>query len=129
LSELDRYVDLDAPSTSLAAMIGAGWLHCMQTYLDRLGEGVPFLALRYNDLAAGRRAEMARLFDHAGLGAAGLDQLDAVFDEDSQKGTSIGRREGKRRLSEAQLAELMAVLGRHPQLSSPDLILPDIYRG
>jgi hypothetical protein len=128
LGELGRYIDLGTPTTSLAAMIGAGWLHCMQTYLDRLAEGVQFLAIRYNDLAAGRRTETARLFDHAGLGTAGLDHLDAVFDEDSQKGTSIGRREGKRRFTDAQLAELRTIVAGHPQLSAPDLILPDIYR-
>ena len=127
LTELARYVDLDAPSTPLAAMIGAGWLHCTQTYLDRLGEGVQFLALRYNDLADGRRTEIERLFRHAGLGTQGLDRLDAVFDEDSQKGMSIGRREGKRRFSEDQLAELRAVLAAYPRLSGPDMILPDIY--
>ena len=50
-----------------------------------------------------------------------------AFDEDSQKGVSIGRREGKRRLDDDQLAEIAAVLARHPRLGDPNLILPDIY--
>lgn len=127
LSDLGRYVDLGTPSTSLAAMIGAGWVHCLQTYLDRLGEGTQFLAMHYADLAAGRRTEVEKLFHHAGLGTAGLDKLDAVFDEDSQKGMSIGRREGKRRLTDDQLAELRTVLAAHPRFADPDLRLPDIY--
>ncbi|RYE09530.1 MAG: hypothetical protein EOP22_08680 [Hyphomicrobiales bacterium] len=126
LSQLERYVETPSAAT-LTTMIGAGWLHCLETYLDRLAGGVQFLALRYNDLTLGRRHEIEKLFRHAGLDTSGLDGLDAVFDEDSQKGLSIGQREGKRRLSEAQISELRAVLDAHPRLRDPNLVLPDIY--
>ena len=127
LTELARYTDLTTPETSLAAMIAAGWMHHLDTYLTRLHGGAQFLALRYNDLNANREAEIARMFRHAGVGNAGLENLSSILDEDSQKGTSIGRREGKRRLDEAQLAEIRAVLARQPAFADPNLILPDIY--
>ncbi len=127
LTELARYVDLDTPTTSLAAMLAAGWMHHLDVYLSRLRDGAQFLALRYNELNASREAEIEKLFHHAGLGDAGLENLGAILDEDSQKGMSIGRREGKRRLDGDQLAELRAVLARQPAFADPNLILPDIY--
>ena len=126
LSQVARYVEV-TPATTLTSMIGAGWLHCIDTYLDRLEQGVQFLALRYNDLATGRRREIEKLFGHAGLNTDGLDGLDAVFDEDSQKGLSIGQREGKREFTQAQIAHLRSILAANSRLSDPNLVLPDIY--
>lgn len=127
LTQLARYIDLDTPSISLAAMIGAGWLVHLDTYLERLDQGALLLALRYNELDTDRAGQLERLYRHVGLGSEGLDRAMTAFDEDSQKGTSIARREGKRRLTADQLAEIAAVLARHPRLSDPNLILPDIY--
>ena len=90
----------------------------------------PFVKLGASVIAdpgAGLNAAIALGLDHAGLDTAGLDGLDAVFDEDSQKGTSIGQREGKRRFTAAQIDEVRRVLDAHPRLSDPNLILPDIY--
>lgn len=127
LTQLARYIDLDTSSVSLAAMIGAGWLVHLDTYLERLDQGALLLALRYNELDSDRAGQLERLYRHVGLGDDGLDRAMSAFDEDSQKGTSIGRREGKRRLTDDQLAEITAVLARHPRLSDPNTILPDIY--
>ncbi len=71
--------------------------------------------------------ELARLFRHAGLGDDGLATAASVFDEDSQKGLSIGQRAGKIRLSDEQFAEIRAVLARTGRFADPNLILPDIY--
>ena len=127
VSDLGRFVDLGEPSTSLPAMIGAGWAYHLEAYLRRLDQGVQALAIRYNELNRSRHAEIAKLFHHAGLGDDGLDTAVTVFDEDSQKGTGIGQREGKVRLTDDQLGEVRAVLARTTRFADPNLILPDIY--
>ena len=127
LEQMGRYLDLEGAEIGLAAMIAAGWMVHLDTYLERLGDGVQLLATRYNDLTADRAGEIAKLYRHAGLGEDGLDRAMGAFDEDSQKGISIGRRDDKRRLSDQQLAEMHAVFARNPRFSNPDLILPDVY--
>jgi hypothetical protein len=127
LETLALLLDLSGPTTSLAEMIAAGWIAHLQVYLERLHQGVDLLALRYNDLVADRRGGFGRLFRHAGLGSDGLDAALDAPDEDSQKGTSIGRRDGKRRLDDEQLGRVRAVLARHPAFADPNLILPDTY--
>jgi hypothetical protein len=125
LANLGRYIDLDAPSLPLEDGLIHGWSHMMQEY-DRLLElGVPFFALRYNELDSDRAASVKRLFEHCGLPVEHvLDGL-AAFDRDSQAGDIVSSDVEAEAMTEPQLRRLRAMLGQRASFNDPELILRD----
>ena len=73
------------------------WYHGIWQYLRLLEGGVPFLAIRYNELDADREGVAARLLRHAGLPASAGAAAVGAFASDSQAGTRIGRSPSRRR--------------------------------
>ena len=94
-------------------------------YRQLLHRGVPFFALRYNELVANRRTELERLFTHLNLGTGAVDRALDAFDEDSQKGTAIERKGDPARFDADARALLRSTLARDPLSADPDLRLPD----
>lgn len=127
LSVLAKYTDIDVEFTEGAALIPAGWSIQLTEYRKLLHLGVPFLALRYNELVANRKTELERLFAHCGIAAGAVDKALDAFDEDSQKGTIIERKEERTHLDAAGVALLRRTLSCDPLSADPDLRLPDIY--
>lgn len=127
LADLAPYADLAAPFVEADVMLAAGWIAHLQAYLRELDAGVPFLALRYNELVADRQAGLVRLFAHCGLPPDGIGRALGAFDEDSQKDTTVSRRADRQRLTDGNRAAIRSTLGRNPAFADPDLILPDAY--
>jgi hypothetical protein len=125
---MGRYLDLDVLPVDPGLAVPAGWLVQLEEYLKLLEGGMPFLALRYNDLVADRARELGRLFHHCGVSEDAIPKALTAFDEDSQKGTAIGR--GKRRYTfdDAAVTNARRTLARVPRLANPDLRLPDIHQ-
>lgn len=126
---LRPYMDLEAAEFHVEQEFAVAWALYLEAYEQARAGGMPFLALRYNELDGDRAASAARLLRHCGLpvGAAGA-ALEA-FDEDSQAGTSIDRSHAALNFTPAQRARFRATLGRHPTIKSPDLRLEDMYGG
>jgi hypothetical protein len=124
---LQPYLDADG-SVPIERVQAPGWAMHIEEYLRLFEAGVPFLAIRYNELQADREATAARLLRHCGLPtAAHVGVLDA-FARDSQAGTVIARdRRDASPFTDAAADEFRATLARHPRIKSPDLLLPDIY--
>lgn len=127
LSHLRHYVDIDAEQVALEDGLVHGWARNMEEYTRYLWAGVPFLAMRYNELNSDRVASLTRLFVHCGLPAehavAGL----AAFDRDSQAGDVVSHDVVAEAMTEDQVARLREVLARRPDFNDPDLRLEDIY--
>ncbi|MGN6157758.1 MAG: hypothetical protein ACTHNL_06665 [Devosia sp.] len=127
LSDLARYVDLDQRPIATEAILAPLWPFQLEEYARLLSVGMPFLAVRYNELVADRAGELARIFTHCGIPHIGITRALTAFDEDSQKGTAIARKGDKPRFDAQSRAIYLATLARNPPFSDPDLILPDIY--
>jgi hypothetical protein len=127
LNELGRYVDLGEVPIAAEKLLAPGWTIHLDEYTRLLAAGVPFLALRYNELNRDREAELTRLFQHCGLPSDGVMRALTAFDEDSQKGTSIARKGDKRKFDAAGIETYRKILARNPSFADPNLILPDIY--
>lgn len=127
LGKLRPFVDVDAEGVPTELALAPAWACNMVEYDRHLRGGVPFLALRYNEINAERELSLQRLFEHCRLPLEYVAKAMAAFDHDSQAGTKIARDVKVDRLSEAQIARLRQLLAQHPVHSNGDLRLADIY--
>ena len=106
------------------------WLITIDAYLRHYERGVPFLALRYEDLDEHRDAMLAKVLDHVGLPRHGLAQALRGFEGDSQAGTALERKDGKPNqvtLNDSQVLTIVDILERQPTPLSPNVILPGTF--
>jgi hypothetical protein len=104
------------------------WAVHMEEYLQLFEAGLPFFAVRYNELEADRKGTVEQLLRHCRLPEAANAEALAAFARDSQAGTVIARdrRKGPA-FTNANEALFRATLAKHPRINSPDLRVPDIY--
>jgi hypothetical protein len=126
-SYLRPYVDLDAETLPLEDSIVISWAWYVEEYNRQLAAGVPFLALRYNELNRDREASLRHLFSHCGLPVQDVIGGLAAFEADSQAGTLLARSDTAERMSDDQVARARSLLARHPREGNPDRRLADIY--
>jgi hypothetical protein len=127
LSHLRPYVDIETEKVALEDGLIIGWSRNMEEYVRFLDSGVPFLALRYNELNRDREASLAQLFSHCGLPAEDAVAGLAAFDGDSQAGDIVSHDVVAEAMSEDQVARLRGILARRRDFNDPDLRLQDIY--
>ena len=127
LSRVRPYLDLEADEVPLEDALAPGWAYNMEEYTRHLHSGVPFLALRYDDLNSARDASLKRLFDHCGLPMDTVGPALAAFERDSQANTILSRDGTSEALSQDQLSKLARILARYPDYGDPDMRLADVY--
>lgn len=127
LNELGRFMDLDERPIAVERMLAAPWVLQLERYSALLEQGLPFLALRYNELMADRHAELERVLTHCGLPVTSISEALKAFDQDSQEGTVLARKGPKLKFDATGRKAFLATLARVPAFADPDLILPDIY--
>lgn len=125
--KLLKYVDIDTEVAPMEDALSPAWAFAMDTYSAHLNAGVPFMALRYNELNSDRQGSLRSLFAHCGLPPDRAVSFFVAFEKDSQQGTPIARDIVAERLSDAQKAKLTKILTKHPRFGDADMILPDIY--
>ena len=124
---LGPWLDPDG-TVPIARVQAPAWAMHLEKYLDLLAAGVPFLAIRYNELQADPTGTAARLLAHCGLPAEASAAAVAALGRDSQAGTTIARdRRDAPPFTEAAAAEFRAALARQPRIRSADLVLPDVH--
>ena len=105
------------------------WLSMTEKYLSLYQSGMPFLALRYEDIQAQPKDVLAAVFDYCGLYEANVDAAYAVFSKDAQEGSILSRASRQDRhlepLEEADYAQFRSVFKEHPVIQSPDFVLPN----
>jgi hypothetical protein len=105
------------------------WVSMLQRYLAFHKKGIPILALQYETLAAEPEAVLRTLFEYWGLAADQVPRALGAFAEDSQKGTLLSRdRVGSATrggLDPEWLAQMREVLQSYPEVSKPDVVLPN----
>jgi hypothetical protein len=126
LAHLQPYVDLGDASLELEDGLIHGWARNMEEYQHLLAAGVPFLALRYNELNSDRTGSVERLFRHCHLPVQQAGAALAAFDRDSQAGDIVSADVEAEAMTEGQVERARNLLARRPRYNDPDLLLPDI---
>jgi hypothetical protein len=88
--------------------------------------GVAMYAVRYEDLSAHPRVQLAALLAHCGLPTGSSVALDRLLAEDSQVGTTLARDRLANvddTLDESAIVELKRVIADLSRTVTPDLIL------
>jgi Sulfotransferase domain len=124
-SEIEGIVDLHADVVTFDSVVAVCWALHMKMYLQAIKDGVPMLAVRYNELNVDRVKTIARIFDYLGISAElALTTLDA-FDEDSHQGTRTARDKNELNFTDENYARVADVYARPRIAIDPNLILPD----
>jgi hypothetical protein len=83
------------------------WLVCAHTYLRLRERGLPFVAIKYEELVERPIGSAARLFAHCGIADALAEQACAATAEDAQAGTPLARNAGGKRTLTAEDCEFI----------------------
>lgn len=100
-----------------------GWLDRVHRYLLMRDRGLPFVALKYEELIKEPRESVARMFAHCGVAEVLVAQACAAMAEDAQAGTRLARNtDGKRTLTVEESEYLRAFFAEHADIA-PDATL------
>jgi hypothetical protein len=117
------------PKLSRLEEFALSWLSMMNRYLEHIEAGIPFAALRYEDLIQESETMLKKVFAYSGLTEADVSKALKAFSKDSQEGTRFSgianRMDKTLELTENHLEQVRAVLNIHPVLNQPDVILPN----
>lgn len=125
LDHLRPYVDLNEASLALEDGLIHGWSRNMEEYERLLSAGVPFMALRYNELNTDRTGSVERLFRHCHLPVERVSDSLVAFDHDSQAGDIVSADVEAEAMTEAQVERVRTRLARRPRFTDPNLVLRD----
>jgi hypothetical protein len=105
------------------------WLSMMNRYLEHVAAGIPFTALRYQDLIKSPEMVLEILFKHVGLESSSVALALKAFERDSQEGTRFSgkanREDPALELTDEHLKRVAKMLEHHPQLNNADVMLPN----
>ncbi len=107
------------------------WLYMMERCIDWHEQGIPVLALRYEELNAHREEVLSQVFEYCDLPVTEVQKALEAFSEDAHEGTPIERArpdEEPFRLSEEQVDEVVRVLARHPVINTSDFLTPGMLK-
>jgi hypothetical protein len=120
--------DPNATALSAVELLTLWWVSIMDTYRTNAKALTEILPLRYQDLNDYPQQIMTNLFDYCGIPRSEVAHALRAFDKDSQAGTSMARdtanRGNQQALTDQQIAEITAMVRRHPILKDPNIILP-----
>ncbi len=108
------------------------WLSVMDAYLNMRDQGVPFLALRFEDIRTKPQDVLAGLFTYCDLPLADVEIAYGVFAKDSQEGSMLSQSSrdqgGVAPFGAAEYAQVREVLAEYPVVKTPDYVAPDTLR-
>ena len=100
------------------------WHGMMRQYETWYDQGIPFLAVRYEDLNAHRDTVVRAIFDYCGLSPADVETALVAFEHDSQAGTRLSRQQGdqgnKTQPDDTDVEALRTILATYDTINTPD---------
>jgi Sulfotransferase domain len=105
----------------------ASWTLHLDAYVKNLEAGVPFMALRYNEMNSERENATRALLKHCGLPSSETSNALSGFEKDSQDGSGIGKDNKSEGYKPENVERFLRALKRQKRFQSPDRLLPDIY--
>lgn len=120
---------LDADRKNVPSLLAQllQWIDSIEGYLRACEQGVPFVALRYEDLNESRVATLELLLDELRIPRAQLALARLGFEGDSQAGSVLQRRGGEPNaieLDDGQKRIIVEALARHPRELESQMVLP-----
>lgn len=109
---------------TLAEAYMLNWLSVVDKYLTLRRDGLPFLAVRYEEVKAQPKPTLITLLTYCGLAVDDFDAAYGTFSTDSQEGTVLSRASRQRNPAPAlrpeDYAQARAVLAEHDTVRTPD---------
>lgn len=122
------YPDAKPHTLSRLENFALTWLSIMNCYLEHYNAGIPFAALRYEDLGQPPDKMLKAVFEYCQLPNTEIGKAKQAFGRDSQAGTRFSgkanRQDKTLELSDEHLEQVRAILRHHPVLNRPDVRLP-----
>ena len=123
VSELTGLIDLENPHTTFEDLAAVAWAFFCQDYHTAIGNGVPLLPFRYNELIYDKEKTITEIFQRCGLNQGRIAEGLHAFDRDSHEGSITAHDKPVLKLSASSLERLTRLLS-HPRLAvSADVIL------
>lgn len=125
-----RHVREGGSLMSFTEMGAQMWLAAMERYLELHKNGVPALALRFEDIIAAPQDAVKRVIEYCGFPDVDIESVYKVLEKDSQAGSMISQEILEQRdfqLTDAHRADLAQVLKAHPTIRSGEYILPSTW--
>jgi hypothetical protein len=117
-------------SASRLELLACMWLSVMEKCMAMQQRGLPLFLARYEELNAAPRDVLAAMFNHCGLSASAVGNLDAVLEADSQEGSPLSRAradEAPVPILPEHLDELCRLIAAFSPELTADTILPGTY--
>jgi hypothetical protein len=129
---LATYLDAGTAEISGPQLLTLWWLATIEWYLAKYEQGLPVLAVRYDDLNTNREQVVTEVFKYCDLPTAEVPATLRVFAQDAQAGTLLARdnpHEGNTlQLSSDQLNDVITIVRRHPVIQDPNFVVPGTLR-
>lgn len=127
-SHLMAYVPPNTTQLSRVQHLSLWFLAIIEWYTASVAKGIPILPFRYAELDSQTEKTLTEVFRYVGLPVAEVQRTLGVFEADSQAGTGMGRDNpqlgNQEKLSDAQIAEINAILSVYPHIKESDFSLP-----
>jgi hypothetical protein len=123
--EIEGIVDLNADVVTFDCVVAVCWALHMKLYLQAINDGLPILAVRYNELNGDRIKTIGRIFDYVGIPTAFASATLDAFDADSHQGTRTARDKSELNFDEENYQRLAKIYAHARVATDPNLILPD----
>jgi hypothetical protein len=125
-----RHVQADGTLLSYPSMFAMLWLNTLERYVSLLNSGMPGLAIRYEDMNAAPQETLRQIFEFCSLPMTSMEAVYQVLEKDSQAGSGMSREalsHKKSGLTDAQRSDLFRELQVHPEIQSPDFVVPGTW--
>jgi len=112
---------------SLFTMGAMMWTSILERYMELLENGVPMLAIRFEDIKSAPRDATQKIFDYCGFSSVDMRSVYEVLEKDSQAGSAISQEMLVQRdfhLTDAHRADFAQVLQAHPVIHSGEYVVP-----
>jgi hypothetical protein len=106
------------------------WTSILDRYMELLENGVPMLAIRFEDIKTVPRDATRKIIEYCGFSNVDMKAVYDVLEKDSQAGSAVsqemvGHRDFK--LTDTHRADFTKVLQAHPVIHSGEYVVPSTW--
>ena len=115
------------PLLNFSSISAVLWLRTMERYMQLQEQGMPGLAVRYEDLKSAPQDTIHKIIEYCGLSTENMEPVYQAFERDSQAGSVLSQenvRLTKFELTDMHKSDLAQALQAHPFIKSADFVIP-----
>lgn len=120
-----RFTSWELARLGPVGLLAMGWVSAMERYMELHRNGMPLVALRYEDLTARAETTAAELLERCDLDPSLASRMLATANDDAQLGSALERRRQQRyELTAADRDVMRRVLSRSDTIDSGEFHVP-----